>query len=306
MGEPVLIVGSMALDSVKTPHGQARDVLGGAATYASVAASLFASPIRVVGVVGRDFPQEHLDFLASRGIDLTGVEKANGQTFRWSGAYGDDPNEAKTLDTQLNVFADFNPVLPESYRESPYVLLANIDPALQRKVLDQIRAPRLVIADTMNYWIENRRDDLVKTLSRVSMVILNDAEARSLTGERNLTVAARAIRAMGPRWALIKKGEHGAMLFGEDLTVSVPGFPLERVKDPTGAGDSFAGGFIGTLAAEGKTGERELRRALAVGAVVASFNIEEFSLERLRTLRRGDVDQRLHELRRIAHLGEGN
>jgi len=243
--------------------------------------------------------------LKSRGVDLAGLTTAAGRTFRWSGTYSGSLNEAKTLDTQLNVFATFQPELPPAYRDSEFVLLANIDPALQRRVLDQIRSPKLVVADTMNYWIENHRTALLDTLSRVNLVILNDAEARMLSGESNLLAAARAILAMGPQWVIVKKGEHGAMLVGHDVKVLVPAFLLDHVTDPTGAGDTFAGAFLGSLAAAGSLSHKDFRHALAVGTVVASYNIEAFSLGRLRTLTRNEISERVSELRALADLGAG-
>jgi sugar/nucleoside kinase (ribokinase family) len=243
----LLVVGSVALDSLETPFGQKEDALGGSATYFSTSASFF-SPVQVVAVVGEDFPEQHLTFLKGRGIDLEGVTREPGKTFRWKGKYGYQLNEAQTLDTQLNVFEHFSPKLPESYRDAPYVFLGNIHPVLQGQVLDQVRAPKLVAADTMNFWIQGSRDALLKTLSRVNLLFVNDAEARQLAGEHNVVKAARAILGMGPTRVVIKRGEYGALLFDRDHIFACPAYPLAEVFDPTGAGDTFAGGFMGTVA----------------------------------------------------------
>jgi len=299
---PVLIVGSMALDSVKTPAGEVKDALGGAADYSSVAASFFA-PVQLVGVVGDDFPPEHLEFLRSRGIDLAGVQTVvGGKTFRWAGYYDFDLNIAHTLDTQLNVFADFQPTLPDAYRQARYVFLANIDPALQLQVLSQVEKPLLTVCDTMNFWIEGKRDALLEVLKRVDIAFMNDAEARQLTGQLSVIKAARALQAMGPKTVIIKKGEHGALLFSGDTHFAAPSFPLEDIADPTGAGDSFAGGFIGYVAAQGDTSAATLKKAVVYGSVLASFNVEGFSLDRLRTLTQADIDSRYRAFQEIAHF----
>lgn len=299
---PVLIVGSMALDNVRTPAGEVKNSLGGAADYSSVAASFF-SPVRLVGVVGDDFPKEHLDYLESRDIDLGGVEIVpGGKTFRWAGYYDFDLNIAHTLDTQLNVFADFQPKLPEQYRESKYVFLANIDPTLQLQVLAQVKDPLLTVCDTMNFWIERKRDELLQVLKLVDIVFMNDAEARQLTGQLSVVKAAKALLALGPKTVIIKKGEHGALLFSGDEHFATPSYPLEDIADPTGAGDSFAGGFIGYVARQGDVSTTTLRRATVFGSVMASFNVEDFSLNRLRTLTMDEIHKRYQEFRDIAYF----
>lgn len=295
----VLIVGSVAIDSVKTPLGAVDDVLGGAAVYSSVAASFFA-PAGVVGVVGEDFPPEHLEFLRSRGVDLAGLQVQPGQTFRWKGYYDYDVNQAHSLETHLNVFEQFRPTIPDAYRDAPYVFLANIDPELQLQVLDQVRRPKLTLCDTMNYWIESKREALLRVLRRVDVAFMNDAEARQLCGTFSLVRAAREILSFGPKVVIIKKGEHGAVMFTEDSHFSAPSFPLEEVRDPTGAGDSFEGGFIGYVAMTDDIRETNLRKAVVHGSVLASYNVEDFSLGRMRTLTRDEIDDRYHEFRRIA------
>ena len=299
---PVLIVGSMALDNVRTPAGEVKNALGGAADYSSVAASFF-SPVRLVGVVGDDFPKEHLEFLSSRNIDLAGVETiAGGKTFRWAGYYDFDLNIAHTLDTQLNVFAHFEPKLPELYRESKFVFLANIDPTLQLQVLSQVKNPTLTVCDTMNFWIERKRDELLQVLKLVDIAFMNDAEARQLTGQLSVVKAAKALLAMGPKTVIIKKGEHGALLFSGDDHFATPSYPLEDIADPTGAGDSFAGGFIGYVARQGDVSVNTLRRATVFGSVMASYNVEDFSLNRMRTLTMDDINARYKEFRDIAYF----
>jgi sugar/nucleoside kinase (ribokinase family) len=299
----LLVVGSVALDSVETPFGAREEVLGGAATYFSICASFFG-PVRLVGVVGQDFPQEHLRFLESRGVDLTGLAREPGLTFRWKGLYQADLNQARTLDTQLNVFATFRPDLPEAYRDSHYLFLANIDPDLQRYVLDQVRSPRFVGCDTMNYWIASKRASLLETLRRVDMLFVNDAEARQLAGEQNVVQAARQILTMGPRAVVVKRGEYGALFFSGDQMFAASAYPLPVLFDPTGAGDSFAGGFMGYLASVGKQDHQALRRAIVVGGVLASFAVEQFSLDRLRTLTAAEIRARYGEFRRLAHFDD--
>lgn len=293
-GSPVLIVGSVALDSVKTPLGEVNDALGGAAVYSSVAASFFA-PIMVVGVVGEDFPMAHIDFLASRGINTHGIQVKPGKSFRWGGSYEFDLNQAHTLFTELNVFADFKPVIPPGYRSAEFVFLANIDPELQLQVLDQVENPKLVACDTMNFWIENKKDALIEVLKRVDVAFMNDAEARQLIGTGSLIKAANAIREMGPQTVVIKKGEHGAMMFSEGTCFVAPSYPLEDVVDPTGAGDSFAGGFIGYLAHTGEANVRNIRKAVIYGSTMASYNVEGFSLEKFRVLSPKDISDRYSE-----------
>ena len=299
---PVLIVGSMALDSVRTPTGEVNEALGGAADYSSVAASCF-SPVQLVGVVGDDFPPEHIEFLTSRHIDLAGVQTVvGGKTFRWSGYYDFDLNTAHTLDTQLNVFADFAPVLPDNYRKAKYVFLANIDPTLQLEVLNQVEAPHLTVCDTMNYWIEGKPSELIAVLGRVDIAFMNDAEARQLTGLMSTIKAAKAIQEMGPKTVIIKKGEHGALLFSGSNHFSAPSYPLEDIADPTGAGDSFAGGFIGYVASQNDIAPEVLRRAVVYGSVMASFNVEDFSLNRMRRLTKDEIAGRYRAFQEIAYF----
>ncbi len=290
---PVLVVGSIALDTVKTPVEEHTDLLGGSASYAALSASFFA-PVKLVGVVGDDFPESEFEFWKSRKIDAEGVQRVPGKTFRWSGEYAWDLNTRETRSVALNVFENFQPVLPESYRNTDYVLLANIAPTLQAHVLDQMKRPRFVVADTMDLWIETTRPALDALLPRVDLLILNDSEAREMTKETSLIKAGRRIRTFGPRYVAIKKGEHGALLFGEDEFFSCGAYPLEDIHDPTGAGDTFAGGMAGHLA--GNVKERvefsDLRRAMIYGSVLASFNVEEFSLERLRRLTKEEIEKR--------------
>jgi sugar/nucleoside kinase (ribokinase family) len=282
-GLPLLVVGSLALDTIETQTSRREEVLGGAACYASFAASFFA-PVRLVGVVGQDFPAEHEDWLRSRKIDLAGLERAAGRTFRWAGRYAADFNQRTTLDTQLNVFETFRPKLPAAYADSELVFLANIDPVLQLEVLGQVRRPRFVACDTMNFWIGGKRAELLRVLERVNMVLLNDEEARQLSGKDNLPAAARVIRDMGPAAVVIKRGDAGALFFSQDGVFAAPAFPLETVVDPTGAGDSFAGGCMGWLARTGDLSSDGIRTALVFGTVCASFAVEDFSLDRFRTL----------------------
>ncbi len=295
-----LIVGSVALDTIETPFGKAEDALGGAASYASCVASLF-SPVRLIGVVGADFPEGHLTALAGRGVDISHVQRVeDGRSFRWSGRYVGDMSQAETLDTQLNVFANFRPEIPPEWRDTEIVFLANIDPGLQRWVLEQCTGARLTMADTMNFWIEGKREELLEVLARVDVALMNDAEVRQLTGEPGLIAAGKKALALGPRYIIIKKGVHGATLMSADSCFSVPSYPLPEVRDPTGAGDSFAGGIAGFLAATSDLGEPNLRRALAVGTVTASFACEDFTLGRLWDITADDVRRRYGELRESA------
>ena len=306
----LLVVGSVALDTVETPFGRAEDVLGGSAVYFSASASLFA-PVMFVGVVGDDYPMDQLQFLADRGVNLDGLARAHGESFRWSGAYRFDMNTAETRDTRLGVFADFKPHIPDSFRSAEYVLLANIDPVLQLEVLEQVEGPRFVACDTMNYWIDGKRDELLQLLTRVDLLFANDAEVRQLSRETNLARAARWIQKQGPRCVVVKKGEHGAILFTPDSVFFAPGFPLEEVFDPTGAGDCFAGGFMGYLARTGEIGTPELRRAMIYGSTMGSFAVERFSLDRFRDLTRGEIEERVQQFRQMtdfelpvsAHVG---
>jgi sugar/nucleoside kinase (ribokinase family) len=297
----ILVVGSVALDTVRTPFGRAEEVLGGSATYFAAAASFFAE-VRLVAVVGEDFPERHLDFLRGRRVDLRGLQRVPGRTFRWAGEYGFDLNQARTLETQLNVFADFVPRIPEAYRDSEVVFLANIDPDLQRQVLGQVRRPALVAADTMNYWISSKAESLRQTLGMVDALLINDAETRQLAGEPNLVQAARKILAWGPRSLVIKRGEYGALMLHNGDWFAAPALPLEDVRDPTGAGDSFAGGFMGYLANTMNFGDGSVRKAMIMGSVMASFNVEAFSLDRLRTLTYEEIEARYRAFRQLAHF----
>jgi len=294
----LLVVGSVALDTVETPFGRADDALGGSATFFSAAASLFC-PVQLVGVVGDDYPTEALTFLADRGVDLRGLEAAPGESFRWSGVYSYDLNSRETLETRLGVFADFSPKIPAEFRDAERVFLGNIDPELQLAVLEQVHSPKFVACDTMNLWIDLKLDALLQLLKRVDMLMLNDAEARQLSGDHNLARAARWIQAHGPRYLIIKKGEHGAILFTPTSVFFAPGYPLEAVFDPTGAGDSFAGGFMGHLAQCGRHEDADLRRAVVYGSVMGSFACERFSLERLKDLTPDQIEDRVRHFREM-------
>ena len=291
----LLVVGTLAYDSVETPYGKADDVLGGAATYFAVAASFF-TPVRLVGVVGQDFRKEDRTLLENCGIDLEGLSVADGDSFRWAGKYEGDMNVAETLDTQLNVLDGYTPVVPDSYKDSDFVFLANSPPALQMQVLDQTRDDAFKVCDTMNLWIQTAWDDLLALLKRVDMVVCNDQEALAIAQEHSLIKAGRKLLEMGPSIALVKKGEHGAFLFGKDgYFYAIPAYPLEHATDPTGAGDSFAGGVMGWLASQGSTHYEDLKRGLIYGSVVASFNVEDFTLRRFRQISRKDIDERYEE-----------
>jgi sugar/nucleoside kinase (ribokinase family) len=299
----ILVVGSVAFDSVKTPFGEREHILGGAAMYFSVAASFFAD-VRLVGVVGDDFDAEHEAVFRERKIDISDLERVKGQrSFHWKGEYGFDLNIAKTLDTQLNVFADFKPKLSGAARTADYLFLANIQPQLQREVRQQLK-PRIVAADTMNYWIENDRAELLETLKGVDLLIINEAEARELAGESNLIRAARRILTMGPSRLVVKRGEYGAVMFSDNSYFAVPAYPLEDVFDPTGAGDSFAGGLMGYLAATKTSDEAAMRRAIIYGSVMASFNVEEFGCERMRRLTYEEIDHRFKTIKAITHFAD--
>ena len=290
----ILVVGSVAFDSVETPFGRGDDVLGGSATYFSTSASFFTG-IQLVAVVGEDFPEEPKTFLESRGVDLTGLQSRPGKTFRWKGRYGYDLNEAHTLETHLNVFESFHPELPDAYRDAQYVFLANIDPELQLEVLKQVKSPQLIACDTMNFWIDGKRDALVRTLAHVNILVINEAEVRQLADEANLVKAARAILAMGPTTLVVKRGEYGVLVFSEHSIFSAPAYPLEEVFDPTGAGDTFAGGFMGYLASTNNLSESNIRKATVFGSVMASFTVEDFSLNRLRELTLTEIEERFRK-----------
>lgn len=301
----LLVVGSVALDTIETPFGKADDALGGSATFISAAASFFMKEISLVGVVGSDFPKEHIAFLAGKGINLDGLQIIEGgKTFRWSGRYHFDLNTRDTLDTQLNVFENFNPIIPEAAKNAEYVVLGNIHPALQLQVLDQVKNPKLVIADTMNFWISGAYDQLVKTLARVDLLSINDSEARELAKEHNLVKAARKIMEMGPHTLIIKKGEHGALLFTSDSIFSAPAYPLEDIFDPTGAGDTFMGGFIGYLAKHDKLDLDHLKRAVIYGSTLASYSVEKFSLERLQNLTSKEIESRYRQFKNLSQFEE--
>lgn len=294
----VLVVGSVALDSVETPFGRADEVLGGSGTYFASSASHFA-PVQVVGVVGSDYPVAQLEPLTHRGVDLSGLERAEGRSFRWRGRYRHDLNSAETIETHLGVFSNFSPKIPEAFRRAPFVFLANIDPRLQLQVLEQVESPKLVACDTMNFWIESRRPELEQLLGKVDLITLNDGEARQLTERANLVQAARWILDRGPKHVIIKKGEHGAFMFNEQEVFFAPAYPLETVFDPTGAGDSFAGGFIGYLASLNDTSDRSMRRGVVVGSAMGSFAVEKFSNARLLEISRGDIERRVQEFRQL-------
>jgi len=294
----ILCVGSVALDSVETPFGKAERVLGGSAVFFTAAASVF-SPVRVVGVVGDDYPLDELAFLEARGADLSGIEKGRGESFFWAGRYHYDLNTRDTLETRLGVFADFQPKIPDAFRDSRHVFLGNIDPTLQHKVLDQVDAPEVVACDTMNYWISDSRKELLSLLERVDILMVNDAEARQLADEPNLLKASRWIRDRGPGIVVVKKGEHGAILFADGWAFFAPGYPLEVVFDPTGAGDAFAGGFMGHVARTDSLAAEDLRRAMIFGSAMGSYSVENFSVDRFKTLQEQEIYDRVREFREM-------
>jgi sugar/nucleoside kinase (ribokinase family) len=298
----LMVVGSVALDSVETPFGKMDDLLGGSAVHFSLAASLYSS-VGVVGVVGEDFPAGAVDLLRAREIDLDGLQRMPGETFRWGGRYGYDLNHRETLFTHLNVFEQFKPAIPDGYRITPFLFLGNIDPQLQSGVLEQVRKPRIVAGDTMNYWIDGKKSDLMAVISRLNILLLNDAEARQLADEPNLIKAARAIVDFGPECVVVKKGEHGAMMVTREGFFFAPPFPLETVIDPTGAGDSFAGGFMGYLSRCGEIGESELRNAVIHGTVVASFCVEDFGTRRVAGLTVEDIASRVDAFSTFTNCG---
>ncbi len=297
----ILVVGSIALDTIHTPSGSRVDALGGSASYFSLAAGLYG-PVRVVAVVGEDFSAEHREMLAKRGADLEGLTISQGRTFRWEGIYGADMNDRRTIRTELNVFDSFHPVLPERYRESGVVFLANIDPLLQEEVLDQLAHPWLVALDTMNYWIEHRRPELLRVLRRANVLLLNDAEARELTGSENILKAAEGIRMMGPSVVVVKRGEYGALARTERGWYWVPAFPVEAVKDPTGAGDTFAGGMLGRMSRAEALDERSVRWGMTHGTAVASFAVEEFGVDGIMSAELGSVRDRIRMLSEMTRI----
>ncbi|MBI2304885.1 MAG: sugar kinase [Chloroflexi bacterium] len=297
----ILVVGSVALDTVQTPFGKVTEALGGSATYFAMAASLFA-PVNMVAVVGRDFPKEHLQYLRSRPIDLSGLQMAPGHTFRWAGVYDYDLNTTHTLETRLNVFADFHPQLTPGYEETPFVFLANIDPDLQREVLERIKSPKVTMMDTMDFWIGRKREALEHTIRGVDIVTMNEAELRMFAGTNSVVAAARQVLRLGPKALIVKKGEYGAVLFTDSLYFVTPAYPLEEVKDPTGAGDSFAGGFMGYLAARGEFSPESIKQAMVHGSVIASFTVEEFSVRRLATVTWEEIASRYREFQEFTYF----
>jgi len=287
----VLVVGTVAFDSIETPFGSAERILGGSASYFALGASLFA-PVRIVGVIGQDFPQDYIDLFNRRNIDIEGIQREKGDTFHWRGRYHEDINLRDTLELHLNVLAGFKPRLPQRYRDAEYVFLGNIDPAMQMEVLHQLNRVKLVVCDTMDHWIQGSAEELKKVLKRIEMLVLNDAEARLLSGYNNIVRAARAILKMGPKEVLIKRGEYGVLQFSDSSIFATPAYPLEEVFDPTGAGDSFAGGFMGQLARSDDHSQKGIRRAIVYGSVVASFTVEDFGVKRLTSVSLQDIEDR--------------
>ncbi|HZV13549.1 MAG TPA: PfkB family carbohydrate kinase [Candidatus Kapabacteria bacterium] len=301
----VLVIGSVAFDTIETPFDKAERCLGGSASYISLASSYFTGAVRLVGVVGGDFPKKAITMFNDHNIDIEGLEIVkSGKTFHWHGKYHFDMNMRDTLSTELNVFADFNPRIPQSYKACKYVCLGNMDPDLQRGVLSQVEKPRLIVCDTMNFWIESKYDELMQTLKLVDVIIINDAEARELTKEHSLIKAGKKILTLGPKFVIVKKGEHGALLFTKDSLFSAPAYPLEDVFDPTGAGDTFAGGFIGWLAKTDDFSTENMRRAVIYGSVMASYTVEKFGLERLKDLSWIEINDRFREFKRLASFEE--
>ncbi len=297
----LLVVGSVAFDTVRTPFGEATEVLGGSATYFSTAASFFTD-VDLIAVVGEDFPDEYITFLKSRGIDVSGLERRSGKTFRWQGEYTYQLNEAHTLDTQLNVLESFRPKIPGHYRTPDMLFLGNIDPELQMDVLNQVERPRIVACDTMNFWIHGKREALWKVLETIDVLVINDGEARELGQDFSLVKVAKDVLARGPKYFIVKRGEYGVLMFHEKGVFGAPAFPLEMVKDPTGAGDTFAGGFMGHLSSTGDLSDAGLRRAIILGSVMASFTVEGFSLDRLRSLEYQDIESRFRDFKRLTHF----
>ena len=303
-----LVVGTVAYDSVESPFGKVEDVLGGSATYSSIAASFFTQ-VALVACVGRDFRDQHIEVLKHRGVDLDGLEYLDGKTFRWKGEYGYDLGDARTLDTQLNVLAGFRPKVPDPYRSVDYVFLANVDPVLQRQVLSQLRGPKLVACDTMQYWIQGHFESLLEILKQVDILTVNEAEARQITQEANLVKAARKVLSWGPETLIVKRGEHGVLMFQQDSsktvsTFAAPAYPLEDVFDPTGAGDSFAGGFMGYLAGVNRFDAQAVRQGIIFGSVMASFCVERFSLDRLKELTFTEIELRYKEFKAMTHFDD--
>jgi sugar/nucleoside kinase (ribokinase family) len=297
----IIVLGTVALDTVKTPAGKRRDMLGGSAAHFSMSARFF-TPVHLVAVVGEDFPKRHIDFLKKKGIILTSLIKGKGKTFRWEGEYHGDLNSALTLNTELGVLSAFCPAVTAAQKNIEYIFLANVDPDLQRRLLDCINRPKLVGLDSMNFWIKHKRQSLLRLMKRVDIFVANDAEARDLSGEINLVKAARRLQSFGPRMIVVKKGEHGVLFYCDDFIFSFPAYPVPQVIDPTGAGDTFAGGFMGYLAKAKKINEKTLKTAVAFGTVIASFNVEGFGLDRVAGLSRKEINNRLRHFQRIVSL----
>ncbi|MBX7148186.1 sugar kinase [bacterium] len=297
----ILVVGTVALDTVSTPFGKIDEGLGGSAMHFAVSSSYY-TPVSIVAIVGQDFPQKHLDFLKSRNINIDGIHRHEGKTFRWTGKYDYDLNNAQTLKTELNVLLEFSPKLTDAQKKNDFLFLANVDPDIQRQVIEQMPRPKLIACDTMNFWIEGKKDSLLKTFKMVDMVTINEGEARLLSGEANLMKAAKAIIKMGPKTVVIKQGEYGALLFHDNHVFSAPGLPLETVMDPTGAGDSFAGGLMGYLSRAGEVNLKNLKQGLIAGSVMASLNVEAFSCERIKNLSEADLKNRYAEFRALSHF----
>jgi sugar/nucleoside kinase (ribokinase family) len=298
---PILVVGSVAFDTIHNNSGTHAKILGGSATYASLAASIL-SPVRLVGIVGRDYPEEAVRTMEARGIDLAGLERSEDLTFHWEGRYSDDLSSRASLCTELNAFADFHPKIPEAFRETPYVMLGNIAPELQLEVLDQVKDPKLVVADTMNFWIEGKRADLERVLTRVDVLVINEEEARQLSGKHHVVKVARELLQMGPPIVIVKQGEYGALLFHEDEVFSAPAYPVEEVRDPTGAGDTFAGGLLGYVALRDNVRHDTLRRAVIYGSAIASVCVEGVGVERLVTADRAALEERFRAFKKLAHF----
>ena len=294
----LVIVGSLAFDTIETPEERKERIVGGSCTYCSLAASFFTSP-KIVGIVGEDFPQETIELFKSRKIDIQGLEFSEGKTFHWEGRYGHDPNQRSTVKLELNVFADFKPQLPPSFQEAEFVFLANIHPELQEDIRVQFKNPKCMAMDTIAHWIENNRTALLRVLQKCHLFFCNDEEIRLITGERNLVKAGKKVLGMGPEYIVIKKGEHGALVLGKDIVFGVLAHPCEEVVDPTGAGDSFAGGFLGYLDSVSSVTEKELRRAAVFGSVMASFAIEDFGIERFKSLTLPEVKKRFSEFKKL-------
>lgn len=297
----IVVVGSIAFDSIKTPFGAREKSLGGAANYFAMAAKFF-NKVKMIGVIGEDFPQSHLDYLKKQGIELEGIKKLNGQSFHWQGEYGFDLNEAITIRTELNVYKDFFPIIPNSYQESDILFLANIDPVLQMSVLEQMKKPKIVALDTMNFWIKNKYEDLIKAISLVDILFINDAEIRELTRERNVVKASKKVMELGAKIVVIKRGEYGSLLRYDDHLAFMPAFPLEDVFDPTGAGDVFAGGFLGYLSSAPSISPQSLKKAMLYGTVMSSFVIEQFSFDRLKEIEKQHIEERACKLAKIINV----